>query len=80
MVAQPHTLAHQRLPGRSTPHPHSRITEADHVAKPAISVGKYIYPQRTQGKPHNESTYKQASYESAAGENSEDPLSVGFEP
>lgn len=50
------------------------------MAKPAISVGKYIYPQRTQGKPHNESTYKQASYESAAGENSEDPLSVGFEP
>lgn len=50
------------------------------MAKPAISVGKYIYPQRIQGKPHNESTHKQASYESAAGENSEDPLSIGFEP
>lgn len=50
------------------------------MAKPAISVGKYIYPQMTQGKSHNESTYKHASYESAAGENSEDPLSVGFEP
>lgn len=82
-MAQPHTLVHQRLPGRSTLHPHSHITEADHVAKAAISVGKYIYPQddpveATQWE-HIQTSLPQECSQQEQLQNPH-PLSIGFEP